>query len=169
MSKRLAILAGIALTVTVLGAAVAVPALAQEPTPPTPKAPFGQRGRDLGFWGRSWAVFDAAAEALGLTPEQLFAELHSGKSLADIAEAQGVDLKAVHEAMKAAQAEAMKQANQQAVENGRLTQAQADWLLEGIDLGFLPRRWGFGRGVRGRFGGFALPLAPSAAPGPSSP
>ena len=164
MSKRLAILAGIALTVTVLGAAVAVPALAQEPTP---KAPSGCRG--LGFWGRSWAVFDAAAEALGLTPEQLFAELHSGKSLADIAETQGVDLKAVHEAMKAAQAEAMKQAIQQAVENGRLTQAQADWLLEGIDLGFLPRRWGFGRGVRGRFGGFALPLAPSAAPGPSSP
>jgi hypothetical protein len=32
-----------------------------------------------------WAVFDAAAKALGLTPEQLFTELHSGKTLSDVA------------------------------------------------------------------------------------
>ncbi len=152
MSKKLVILAGVALAVAVLGAAVAVPALAQEPTP-TPEAPCGCRG--LGLWGRSWAVFDAAAEALGLTPEELFAELHAGKSLAEVAEAQGVDLEAVHEAMKAARVEAMKQAIEQAVEEGRLTQEQADWLLEGLELGFLPRRWGFRRGVRGRFGFFA--------------
>jgi len=152
MSKKLVILAGVALAVAVLGAAVAVPALAQEPTP-TPEAPCGCRG--LGFWGRSWAVFDAAAEALGLTPEELFAELHAGKSLAEVAEAQGVDLEAVHEAMKAARVEAMKQAIEQAVEEGRLTQEQADWLLEGLELGFLPRRWGFRRGMRGRFGFFA--------------
>lgn len=152
MSKKLVILASVALAVAVLGAAVAVPALAQEPTP-TPEAPCGCRG--LGFWGRSWAVFDAAAEALGLTPEELFAELHAGKSLAEVAEAQGVDLEAVHEAMKAARVEAMKQAIEQAVEEGRLTQEQADWLLEGLELGFLPRRWGFRRGMRGRFGFFA--------------
>ena len=152
MSKKLVILAGVALAVAVLGAAVAVPALAQEPTP-TPEAPCGCRG--FGFWGRSWAVFDAAAEALGLTPEELFAELHAGKSLAEVAEAQGVDLEAVHEAMKAARVEAMKQAIEQAVEEGRLTQEQADWLLEGLELGFLPRRWGFRRGMRGRFGFFA--------------
>jgi len=142
MSKRLMILAGVALAVVLLGAAVVVPAFAQEPTP-TPKAPFGQRGRCFGFWGGSWAVFDAAAEALGLTPEELFAELHAGKSLADIAEAQGVDLEAVHDAMKAARVEAMKQAIQQAVEDGRLTQEKADWLLEGLEKGFLPKRWGF--------------------------
>jgi len=164
--KKLIVLAGVALVVALLGAAMVVPALAQEPTP-TSEAPCGCRG--FGLWGRSWAVFDAAAESLGLTPEELFAELHAGQSLADIAEAQGVDLEAVHEAMKAARVEAMKQAIEQAVEEGRLTQEQADWLLEGLELGFLPGRWGFGRRVRGRFGGFALPLAPSAAPGPSSP
>ncbi|MEA3459166.1 MAG: hypothetical protein U9R11_00565 [Chloroflexota bacterium] len=144
MSKRIMILAGVALTVALLGAAVVVPAFAQEPTP-TPEAPLRCHGRGFGLWRSSWAVFDAAAEALGLTPEELFAELHAGKSLADIAKAQGVELKAVHDAMKAARVEARKQAIEQAVENGRMSQEQADWLLEGLELGFLPRRWGFGR------------------------
>ena len=167
MRKRLMILAGVALAVVLLGAAVVLPAFADEPTP-TLEAPFGCRGRGFGFWGGSWAVFDAAAEALGLTPEQLFAELRTGKSLADIAEAHDVDLEAVQEAMNAARAEGMKKAIEQAVEDGRMSQAQADWLLKGLDLGFLPRGRGFGRGMRGHFGRFAPPSAPSTAPSSSS-
>ena len=172
MSKRVMILAGVALVVALLGATVVLPAFAEEPTP-TPKAPFGRRGWGFGLWRRSWAVFDAAAEALGLKPEGLFAELHAGKSPADIAEAQDVDLDAVHDAMKAARAEGIKQAIEHAVEDGRLSQEQADWLLEGLEQGFMPGRWdlgrgfGFGRGMRGR-GGFGLIGLPFTAPSPSS-
>jgi len=170
MSKRLMILAGVALAAVLLGAAVLVPAFADEPAP-TPKAPFGHCGRGFGFWGGLWDVFDAAAEALGLTPEGLFAELHEGKSLADIAdETPDVDVEAVYDAMKAARIEGMKQAIQQAVEEGRLSEEHADWLLKGLELGFLPRRGGlrFGPGrMRGRFGRFG-PLWPPPTPDSSS-
>jgi len=169
MSKRLMILTGVALAVILLGAAVLVPAFAQEPTPRS-GVPFGCHGRGFGLWGGPWAVFDAAAEALGLTPEGLFRELHAGKSPADIAGDQGVELEAVRDAMKAARAEGTKEAIQEAVKDGRLTQEQADWLLKGLGLGFLPRRWGFGfrRGrMRGHFGRFGPLWAPRTAP--SSP
>lgn len=169
MNKRLMILAGAALTVALLGAAVVVPAFAQEPTP-TPKAPYGWHGGrwGFGFWGGSWANFDAVAKALGLTPEQLFAELHAGKSLAEIAEAKGVDLQKVYDAMNAARVEAMKAAIQQAVKDGRLTQAQADWLLKGLELGFLPRGRGFSFGHGFGFGCPGYSPAPSATPSSSS-
>lgn len=154
MSKRLKILAGAALLVALLGVVVAIPAFAQPPTP-TPGAPCGG-GRGFGFWGGgSWTEFDAAAKALGMTPEQLFAELHAGKSLSDIAQAKGVDLQKVYDAMNADRIEAMKASIQQAVTDGTLTQAQADWLLKGLELGFLPKGRGFGHGFGGP--GFRLP------------
>ena len=180
MKKRFMILAGAALAVVLLGAAVVVPAFAQEETP-TPEVPFGCRGGGFGLWGGSWTMFDTAAEALGLTPEEFFAELHAGKSLEEIAEAQGVEFEAVQDAINAAQAEAMQQAIEQAVEDGRITQEQADWLLEGLEQGFLPMGrgfgtgWGhrgggmgFGRGMKGHFGSFAPRSAPSVAPSSSS-
>lgn len=166
MSKTLVIVAGVVLAVILLGgAALVVRTLADEPTA-EPGAPFACRG--FGLWGRSWAVFDAVAEALGLDPEGLFRELHAGKSLTDVAEAQGVELEAVQEAIRATRAEGMKAAIQQAVEDGRLSQDQADWLLKGLELGFMPGRRGFGRGMRGHFGGFAPMGPPSAAPSSSS-
>jgi hypothetical protein len=91
-------------------------------------------------------MYDEVAEALGLTPGELFAELHDGKSLEEVAEVQGVEMEAVREALEAARGEFMEQAVEQAVESGRMTQEQADWLLEGIEQGFLSHRRGFGRG-----------------------
>ena len=151
MNKRTKILAGAVLLVALLGAFVAMPALADPTTPtPTPKITNGW-GRGLGCWGGgSWTEFDAAAKALGMTPEQLFSELHSGKSLSDIATAKGVDLQKVYDAMNADRIEAMKASIQQAVKDGTMTQEQADWLLKGLELGFLPKGRGFGHG----FGGF---------------
>jgi len=93
--------------------------------------------------GGQWTMFDTAAEALGLTPEELFAELHAGKSLDEVAEEQGVDVKVVRDAMNAARVETMRQAIEQAVEDRNMTQEQADWMLEGLEQGFFPRR-GFG-------------------------
>ncbi len=151
MNKRMKILAGAALLVALLGVFVAVPAFADPTTPTTTPTAPKDGGRGFGCWGGgSWTEFDAAAKALGLTPEQLFAELHAGKSLSDIATAKGVDLQKVYDAMNADRIAAMKAAIQQAVTDGTMTQAQADWLLKGLELGFYPKGRGFGHG----FGGF---------------
>ncbi len=146
--KRLILLSSGALIVLLLaGVAGVTIVFADEPTPP---APFGWGGRGRGFgFGRAggmWALFDAAADALGLTPEGLFAESHGGKSLDEIAEEQGIEMDAMQEAMNAARAEAMQQAIQQAVEDGNISQDQADWMLAGLEKGFFPMGRGFGRG-----------------------
>ena len=73
--------------------------------------------------------FEAAAKALGLTPEQLRAELMAGKSIEDVAKAKGVDLKNVQSAIVAAE----KAAIDQAVKDGKLTPAQADKLKAALD------------------------------------
>jgi len=52
----------------------------------------------------------------------------------------------------------MKDAIQQAVEDGRMTQEQADWLLEGLEKGYFPMGRGFGRGFgRGLGRSFGCP------------
>jgi hypothetical protein len=136
--------AGIATLVAVVGiVAVAGFALAQAPTP-TPGGDLGP-GPGFGWMGRGdWSTFDAAAEALGLSPEQLFTELHAGKSLSDLATEQGVDLQAVQDAMDAARKEAMQQAIEQAVTDGQMSREQADWMLQGLEQG-----WMGGRGFPG--------------------
>ncbi|UCC64429.1 MAG: hypothetical protein JSV36_05055 [Anaerolineae bacterium] len=91
------------------------------------------------------------AEQLGMTVDELQAELEAGKTIAELAEEKGVDL-------DAARIEAMKERIQQAVEDGTMTQEQADWMLQGLEQGFMPGRRGFGFGGRGGhfrgFGGF---------------
>lgn len=91
------------------------------------------------------------AEQLGMTTEELQAELQAGKTIAELAEEKGVDL-------QAAQIEAAKERIQQAVQDGTMTQEQADWMLEGLEQGFSPGIRGFmpgGRGGgRGGFRGF---------------
>ena len=152
--KRILLLSGAALIVLLLAGLVGVAVVsAQEPTP-TPTAPSKEKGPGPGpvgpgwgcFGGGDWTLFDKAAETLGLTPVELFTELHSGKSLEEIAEAKGIDVQTVYDAMNAARAEAQKQAIQQAVEDGSMTQERADWMLEGLDKGFFPGGRGFGHG-----------------------
>ena len=144
MKKKLLVGAGVALIVLLLaGLAGATFVFAQEPTPPIPFGwhgggrgwgGFGPRGGGFGLaGGGQWTMFDTAAEALGLTPEELFAELRAGKSLDEIAEAKGVDVQTVYDAMNAARGEAMQQALQQAVEDGRITQEQADQMIERLE------------------------------------
>lgn len=173
MSKKwLFALSGAALAALLLvGALGATAALAQEPTPTTdatgatdvtlpPGGPHGGPGRgpgcgEPGFLGghNDWTMFDTAAEALGLTPVELFTELHDGNTLEQIAEARGVAIEDVQAALSAARVEAMRQNIAQAVEDGTMTQAQADWMLEGLEQGFLPMGRGFfGRGPHGENG-----------------
>ncbi len=150
----ISLLAVVALTSLVMvGTAFAQTPTPAPSTPTTPAFPWGKGwGRGFGFGGfcGDWKVFDAVAEALNLTPTQLFEQLHSGKTLTEIAEAQGVDIAKVQEAAQAARVQAMKDAINQAVQDGKISQEEANWLLEGLEKGYLPGRWGrggFGRGM----------------------
>jgi hypothetical protein len=141
------------LTVVSVGAAFAQttnpPAQATPTTPAQPEA--GKLGKGFGFGlrGGDTATFDAVAKALNLTPTQLFEQLHSGKTLSDIATAQGVDLATVQAAVNASRVQAMKDKIAAAVAAGTITQDQANWMLQGIEKG-----WAFGgRGFGLEFGG----------------
>jgi hypothetical protein len=184
--KKLAVVVGTLALITVIGVVAAGAAFAQTaaPTPVpnvAPAQPFGGRGMGRGFglegFGPgSWANFDAMAQALNLTPTQLFEALHSGKTLDEIAKTQGVDLAKVQEAANAARIQAMKDTIAQAVKDRKITQQQADWLLQGLEKGYTGKgrggMFGFGpmgqggkRG-HGNWGGTPAPTAP--APGSSS-
>ena len=82
--------------------------------------PFGRHGR-----GHHTG---AVAEILGLDPAELRAELRDGNTLADIAEAQGVEIDAVVDAV----VERAEERLATAVENGRLTEAEAADKLDEI-------------------------------------
>jgi polyhydroxyalkanoate synthesis regulator phasin len=156
------------LVVGALAVVLAGSALAQEPTPPDPlDKQFGGWGRGgFGrFGGDRWSMFDTTAEVLGLTPEELFAELHAGKTLSEVIE------KAVEDgALTQEQAdrmlnrlenmptqeelvEAKKQAIQQALDEERISQGQYDWLMQGLENGYLGGPGCGGRGFH-KFGGF---------------
>jgi len=93
-------------------------------------------------------VMGAAAKALGISERKLFTQLRKGRSLQQIAKAQGKDYADV----KAAISDAVKTELDEAVKDGRLTQSQADDMLEhlteGLDDGV------FGHGPGGPRGGF---------------
>jgi hypothetical protein len=120
-------------------------------SPAAVEAHLGGGGRG-GFCGEAGQT--AAAEALGLTVEELQTELWGGATLSSLAASAGVELEAVQAAVnEACQAEVQTNI-EQAVADGTITQAHADWLLEGLEQGF----WGpgstTGRGFGiGGFGG----------------
>jgi len=88
---------------------------------------FGGPGR--GFHeGAPFGGLGAAASYLGLTDAQLRAKLESGKSLADVAKAQGKSVDGLVQAL----VDAAKTKLNAAVAAGRLTQSQADSILAGL-------------------------------------
>jgi polyhydroxyalkanoate synthesis regulator phasin len=105
-------------------------------------------------------------DTLGVTAEELREAFGDGQTLADVAEAQGVDIQDVID-LKVSQ---VSDHLAQAVEDGRLTQAEADEKLaeatekitEGVNEA--PGEGGFGRGPR-RGGGFGPGGGPGFGPG----
>lgn len=75
------------------------------------------------------AVWKAIAEKLGLTAEELTAQFESGKTLAEIAQERGVSTSDLAATMESA----MKAGLEQAVQEGALTQEQADLMLQHMD------------------------------------
>jgi len=118
---------------------------------------FHERGALLGG-------LDAAASYLGLTETQLRAQFQSGKSLAEVAKAQGKSVDGLVQAI----VDAAKKKVDAAVTAGRLTQSQADSILAGLKshvadfVNRTPPRFGLRHGFEGgRFRG-----GPPVVPGP---
>lgn len=148
MRKKVLLTLGLSVLLALL---VAGTAAAQGTQPPTPPAPF--KALKDGFWFRGlgmpfggWQTYDAVAAALKLTPTQLFEQLHSGKTLQEIAAAQGVEMSAVQEAIKSARLNQAREGIRKAQESGKLSKERADWMLQGLEKGWfkpmLPGRRG---------------------------
>jgi hypothetical protein len=90
---------------------------------------FGPGGPGGPVLGMRQGLLDDIAEALGTTPAKLFASLRAGKSIADVAKANGKSLADVRSAVKAS----IKTRLDKAVKDDDLTQKQADALLERVD------------------------------------
>lgn len=80
---------------------------------------------------------EGLAELLGLDREELRELLRSGSSLEELAEEADVDLDAYREEMTANRQEDMQTRIEEALAEGEISQDQADWLLEGLEKGYL--------------------------------
>jgi len=130
MFKKLLI--GVSLAV-VLALSVAGIVFAQGPTEPGEgTCPFGGTcgglggGFGRGGFGYQGTMPGILAEELGMTLDELRAALAEGKTVAEIAAQQGVALEDLVAALVAERADDLSQA----VADGRLTQEQADEMLE---------------------------------------
>jgi hypothetical protein len=169
MKNKISILIGGLLAVALIfGAWSVTTAYAQEGTPPTPTT--GQPGDGKGphgFRGLGDVELKAAADALGMTADEVSTALKDGKTLEQLAADAGVDLQTVQDAIKAAHAEEMRTQIDQAVTDGKMTQDKANWLLEGLDKGYLDGPgfgFEFGGGPHGRPGGGPAQPTPTANP-----
>jgi len=120
-------------------------------------------GGELGHKGGKIGAGDltAIAEALGLTADELKAQLKEGKSLADVAGDKGVDVQKLVDAQKTA----IEKRVGEALQAGEITQEQADKRL--AEAGEQAERivnggFRFGGGERGH-GGFGKHVKPGAA------
>lgn len=135
------LITGLLIALLVMGVVGATSVYAQSGTDVPFHGGRGPGGRGLGLDG-----LQAAAEALNMTTDELINALRSGKTLEDLATEAGVDIQDVQDAIQSAQSTAMRDRIQQAVTDGTITQEHADWLLEGLDKGFIGGPDGFGLG-----------------------
>ncbi len=117
-------------------------------------------GNKMGWRGpMGGPELDAAAQALGMTTDELTTALKGGKTLEQIAQDKGVDFAKVQSAMQTARDAEMRTRIQQELTDGKITQDHANWLLEGLDKGYLNGPGGFGLGFDGPHG-----RGPNSAP-----
>ena len=153
-NKMLIVIGGLLAALLVVGVVGATSAYAQGPTTPG----FGMMGNGRGpggghGFGLGDAELEAAAKVLGMTADEVSSALQSGKTLQYLATEKGVDIADVQAAIQAVHVTEMRAYITQAVEDGTMTQAQADWMLEGINNGFMGGgAGGFGRGFGGPHG-----------------
>ncbi len=82
-----------------------------------------------------------------MSTDDLSAALEDGQTLQDLADEAGVGMQEIKDALNSVREEGMREHIAQAVKDGTMTQEKADWLLEGLDKGYLDGPgFGFGRG-----------------------
>jgi len=97
---------------------------------------FGRGMMGRGMMDRGWGMMGdsedsliaIAADKLGMTVDELTTQLKDGKTVADLAKEKGVDLQTIVDAFMAARQETLNQA----VTDGKITQEQADQMLENM-------------------------------------
>jgi hypothetical protein len=95
---------------------------------------------------------ETLADLLGMSEDELKEKLQAGKTLEDLAADAGVDLEDLKESLHSAWEDNFFVLIQEALDEGEITQDHADWLLEGLEKGFLGEgRWFGGRGRMGHF------------------
>ena len=146
MKNKMSILiGGLLVALLVVGVIGARSAYAQSPASTFLHGRGPGDGRGLGL-----VELQVAAEALDMTTDELITALQSGKTLEQVAEDAGVDLQDVQDAIRAAHETELRARIGQAVSDGTMTQEKADWLLEGLEKGFLDGPgFGFGFGPHG--------------------
>lgn len=163
MKKKVSILiGGLLVALMIVGVIGATNVFAQSSTLIAPEHGGGRGGggRGLGLVG-----LQAAAEALNMTTDELINALRSGRTLEELATGAGVKLQDVQDAITAAHEEEIRTRIEQAVADGTMTQEKADWLLEGLEKGFLDGPgFGFGFGPHGP----RPDQTPAAQPTPST-
>ena len=157
-NKMSVLIAGLLVALVVIGVVGATNAYAQSPSSALLHSGGPGGGRGLGLAG-----LQVAAEALNMTTDELIAALRSGKTLEELATEAGVELQDVQDAIQAERATEMRERIQQALDDGTITQEHADWLLEGLEKGFIGGPGGFGFGHGPGFG-FHPDQNPSAEP-----
>jgi hypothetical protein len=159
MKNKISILiAGLLFALVVIGVIGATNAYAQGPSSGLLHG-GGPGGRGLGL-----ERLQIAAEALNMTTDELINALRSGQTLEEIATEAGVDLQEVQDAIQEARDTQMRERIQQALDAGTITQEHADWLLEGLEKGFIGSPGGFGHGLKFGPRPDQTPVTPDQAP-----
>jgi len=127
MFKKIVISIGTMLTVGAIALFTVGSVFAQSPTPPVPNEPFGNA------WGRvcegAGVVSDVVSSLLGMTSEEIYTARSTGKTLSDLAVEKGITDQQLIDAITEGRTDAVNQA----VADGRITQDQADWMLEKME------------------------------------
>ena len=162
MKKKVSILiGGLLVALMIVGVIGATNVFAQSST----LIALEHGGRGGGGRGFGLVELQAAAEALNMTTDELITALRSGKTLEAIATEAGVELQTVQDAIQAAHEQELRTRIEQGVADGTISQEKADWLLEGLEKGFLDGPgFGFGFGPHGP----RPDQAPTAQPTPST-
>jgi hypothetical protein len=146
---------------------------------PFDRQPFGGflGGRGFrggpGMFAMGTSAFDAVAQKLGMTTQDLMTELRGGKTLADVAGEKKVST----DDLKAAMVAAVNAQIDKAVADGKLTKDQADKIKAQVDkmdltqsFGMGMRKgWGFGPGENGFKGMRPFGRQHNQAPQPATP
>ncbi len=153
MNKKFGwIIAAVVIALLAVGVYGTTTVLADDNIPPLPSGERGPGGPGGPHGGRGLdgAALEAVAKVLNMSTDDLSAALNGGKTLQELANEAGVDMQEIKDALSAVRETTMRERIAQALEDGSITQEHANWLLEGLDKGFLDGPgFGFGRGFGG--------------------